>query len=163
MSDVIVLVDDEEMVLRALTRVLKGAGMAVWATTQPRQALEYLMTQPAPLAVISDHHMPEMTGLELLAEASIYAPYAARLLTTGSPSKQMLADAINHSHVHFYVEKPVSMPHLLELLGRVKTRQERLQPPPPKPIKAPGVRGDELYDAARYLSEGLMPHIKARG
>jgi CheY-like chemotaxis protein len=162
MSDVIVLVDDEEMVLRALSRVLKGAGMTVWATTQPRQALEYLMTQPQPLAVISDHHMPDMTGLELLAEASVYAPYAARLLTTGSPSKQMLADAINRSHVHFYVEKPVSMPHLLELLGRVKARHERQQPPPPKPVKAPGVRGDELYDAARYLSEGLLPHIKAR-
>lgn len=159
--DTILLVDDEEMVCRALMRVLKSAGLKVWATTDPKAALEYLSTQASPLAVISDHHMPEMTGLELLAEAATRAPHAARLLTTGSPTQQMLAEAINKSHVHFYVEKPVQMPHLLELMTRVVERQQRQKVSLPPPIKAPGVRGSELFDAALFLGTALnLPHIK---
>ncbi len=161
MADTIMLVDDEEMVCRALSRVLKSAGWTVWATTDPRAAIEWLRTQPAPMAVISDHHMPEITGLEVLAEAARCAPQATRLLTTGSPSHQMLADAINKSHVHFFVEKPVQMPHLLELMERVSQHQQRRQMPSLPPVRAPGVRGNELYEAARFLGDALqLPHIK---
>ncbi|HEY1099907.1 MAG TPA: response regulator [Myxococcota bacterium] len=152
----ILLVDDEALVCRALARVLKSAGWDVQATTDPKLAIEYLETQPPPLAVISDHHMPEVTGLDVLAAAAIRAPSTTRLLTTGSPTKQMLADAINKSHVHYYVEKPVQMPQLLELMRKIADHHEKRQAPAAKPIRAPGVRGDELYDAARFLGEAML-------
>jgi len=162
MPNSVLLVDDDEVLCRALQRVLKSAGMKVWTTTNPRAALEYLRTETAPMAILSDHHMPEMSGLELLAEAANLAPHSARLLTTGSPTQALLAEAINKSHVHFYLEKPVQTPHLLALMARVQERHRRQQVPRPLSVRSAKVSGDELYDATLFLGDALNLHrIKA--
>lgn len=151
MAETIVLVDDEPLIISSLTRVLKSAGFPVWGTTDPREALLYMKSNE-PLAIISDHFMPEMTGLELLAAARLQVPHAARLLTTGSPSMAMLSDAINKSHVHFFLEKPVAISPLIELLYRVvdvSHRQRVVVAPPVE--RAAAVDDDELYKAARFL------------
>jgi DNA-binding NtrC family response regulator len=151
MAKKIVLVDDEPLIVSSLTRVLKSAGLPVWGTTDPREALEYIKTNE-PLAIISDQFMPEMTGLELLAAARLRVPHSARLLTTGSPSMFMLSEAINKSHVHFFLEKPVAISPLIELLYRVvdvSHRQRAVVAPPVE--RASDIDDDELYEAARLF------------
>lgn len=150
----IVLVDDEPLVVSSWTRVLRAAGLPIWSTTSPLAAVKYLRTEAAPIAVVSDQHMPDICGLEVLAEAQKRAPSAARLLTTGNPSMKVLADAINRSHIHFYLEKPVSARQLVELLEGFARQRER-------PLRAQVVRGDapvvgdELFDAVVSLGHTL--------
>lgn len=150
----IVLVDDEPLVVSSWTRVLKAAGLPIWSTTSPHAAVKFLRNEPAPIAVISDQNMPDISGLEVLAEAHKRAPNAARLLTTGNPTMQVLAEAINRSHVHFYLEKPVSARQLVEVLERFARRGEM-------PVRAQVVHGsnpvvgDELFDAVVSLGRNL--------
>ncbi len=150
----IVLVDDEPIVVSSWTRVLKSAGLPIWSTTSPLAALKFLRDEAAPIAIISDQHMPDISGLELLAEAQRRAPNAARLLTTGNPTMKVLAEAINRSHIHFYLEKPVSAQQLVEVLERFARRGEA-------PVRAQVVHGrnpivgDELFEAVVSLGHTL--------
>lgn len=150
----IVLVDDDPLVVTSWTRVLKSAGLPIWSTTSPLAALKFLRDEAAPIAIISDQNMPQISGLELLAEAQKRAPNAARLLTTGNPTMKLLAEAINRSHIHFYLEKPVAARQLVEVLEHFARRGEA-------PVRAQVVHGsqpiigDELYQAAVSLGHAL--------
>jgi DNA-binding NtrC family response regulator len=63
----ILLVDDEEKIVRALARALRGAGHQVVETTDARQALRLLFERPFDVAIV-DNVMPETSGLELIRE-----------------------------------------------------------------------------------------------
>src|SRR5438093_13343511 len=63
----ILLVDDEEKILKALGRALRGAGHEVVETTNPRQALRLLFERPFDVLVV-DNIMPETSGLDLIRE-----------------------------------------------------------------------------------------------
>ena len=63
----ILVVDDDEMVRRALERAFKPSGHRVLAASGGAKALELLAIHEI-AAVISDYLMPEMTGLELMRE-----------------------------------------------------------------------------------------------
>ena len=61
----ILIVDDEENVCHALRRSLRKEGYELFFGNEPAQGLEVLKAQPVDM-VISDHLMPNMTGLEFL-------------------------------------------------------------------------------------------------
>lgn len=61
----ILIVDDEENVCHALRRSLRKEGFELFFGREPAEGLEVLKKQPMDM-VISDHLMPNMTGLEFL-------------------------------------------------------------------------------------------------
>src|SRR5437870_7390757 len=63
----ILLVDDEEKILKALGRALRDAGHQVVDTTDPRQAQRLLGERTFDLLIV-DNMMPELTGLDLIRE-----------------------------------------------------------------------------------------------
>ena len=63
----ILLVDDEEKILKALGRALRDAGHEVVDTTNARQAQRLLGERPFDVFVV-DNVMPEKSGLELIRE-----------------------------------------------------------------------------------------------
>src|SRR5436309_13271519 len=63
----ILLVDDEEKILKALGRALRAAGHEIVETTNPRQALRLLAERPFDVLVV-DNIMPETSGLDLIRE-----------------------------------------------------------------------------------------------
>ena len=80
----LLLVDDETHILSALRRALQREGYRILSATAPDEALRLLGSEPVD-AILSDHKMPGMSGLELLAAAASRRPAAARLLITGWP------------------------------------------------------------------------------
>ena len=78
----VLLVDDEDRILTALCRSLRREGYELVTAQTPREALKRLAEQSFD-AVLTDHKMPRMTGLELLAKVARLQPNAARLLITG--------------------------------------------------------------------------------
>ena len=78
----VLVVDDEERILTALRRSLRREGYELVLAATPREALEQLRAGSFD-AVLSDHKMPGMTGVELLAEVATLQPDAARVLITG--------------------------------------------------------------------------------
>ena len=78
----ILVVDDEVPIRLALTRVLGEGGYTVLGTDSGREALELFQQHPIDL-VISDHYMPEMSGIDLLKLVRVRHPHVVRILLTG--------------------------------------------------------------------------------
>jgi DNA-binding NtrC family response regulator len=78
----LLIVDDEPRILSALRRSLRREPFEVVAVETSREALHHLETLPVDI-ILSDHKMPGMTGVQLLAAASQLRPNAPRILITG--------------------------------------------------------------------------------
>jgi DNA-binding NtrC family response regulator len=63
----VLLVDDEERLVKNLARALAATGLEVTSTTSPREALRLLAQRSFDLLVV-DNRMPELSGLELIRE-----------------------------------------------------------------------------------------------
>jgi CheY-like chemotaxis protein len=70
-------------------------------------ALVAALPPSQPLAcVISDHRMPRMSGVELLAILRERQPLARRVMVTGYMDMDALVDAINRAEIYRFVAKP---------------------------------------------------------
>lgn len=79
---VLLIVDDEARILTALRRVLRSERYEILTAETPAEALRLLDERRVDL-VLSDHKMPSMSGLELLARVARKQPSAGRVLITG--------------------------------------------------------------------------------
>ncbi len=109
----ILLVDDEEMVLNALQRLLKNHEWEVLVAGSGAEALEIMAQQPIAL-IMTDQRMPEMTGLELLREIKTAYPDTVRMVLTGYAEMDVVVNAINQGEVYRFLTKPWKYEELLE-------------------------------------------------
>jgi response regulator RpfG family c-di-GMP phosphodiesterase len=82
----LLVVDDEARILSALRRSLRREGWRVLTAGTPAEALRLLDEEPID-AVLSDHKMPRMSGLDVLEAAARRRPNAARILISGWPDE----------------------------------------------------------------------------
>ena len=101
----ILLVDDEEGILKSLVRLLKELKVDLVTATGGEKALDIIKAQKISL-IISDQRMPGMTGVELLGKCRELAPDAIRILLTGYADIDATVDAINTGAVRYYLNKP---------------------------------------------------------
>ncbi|MFH1495662.1 MAG: EAL domain-containing protein [Pseudomonadota bacterium] len=102
---VLLLVDDEEGILNAITRVLHSEGYRILRANRPRAALDLLATHPVGV-IISDQRMPEMNGIELLRTVRKLHPDTVRIMLTAYADQQVIAAAINEGAVYKFIFKP---------------------------------------------------------
>jgi len=101
----ILVVDDEEPVRSALRHVLEADGYSIVEAEDGPTALELLKTTPIHL-VISDHVMPQMSGVDLLKLVRVRHPHVLRIILTGDPDPEIPVRSINESEVYRFVRKP---------------------------------------------------------
>ena len=82
----LLIVDDEARILSALQRALRREGWRVLTAGTPDEALRLLETEPVD-AILTDHKMPRMSGLDVLEVAARRRPAAVRLLISGWPDE----------------------------------------------------------------------------
>jgi CheY-like chemotaxis protein len=70
----ILLVDDEEPICRLLQATLELEGYHVLAATDPREALAIAERESECALLLTDVHMPHLTGLELAARVRALTP-----------------------------------------------------------------------------------------
>ncbi len=116
----LLLVDDEESQLKALTREISAQGRAtqgphplfeIAAAASPLQALE-LAAARCPDIVIADYAMPKMDGIALLNHLRSACPGCVRILMSGRADTGVLTDAINVAGVYHFIGKPWDAPVL---------------------------------------------------
>jgi CheY-like chemotaxis protein len=112
----VLLVDDEPQILLSLQRTLRGVGLELFTATTAKEALALLKGQPID-AVISDHDMPEMKGLELLQRIRISYPDVIRMLLTGRADVNLAIRALNEGAVHKFLLKPWDRIDLRGMVG----------------------------------------------
>jgi len=115
----LLIVDDEQHVLRILKLALERAGYLVDTCSNGADALEYLRQQK-PDALITDIQMPRMTGEELCRR--IEQDYPERrfpiFVITSRTEVEHRQWSARIDNLHF-IEKPVSMRNLLNQLHRL--------------------------------------------
>jgi len=103
---VVLLVDDEEMVVTSIKSFLTlETDYEVVAFTSPKEALGFVKDNRVDL-VISDYLMPDIDGIQFLAEIKETQPEATRVLLTGYADKENAIKAINDVGLYQYIEKP---------------------------------------------------------
>jgi two-component system sensor histidine kinase/response regulator len=119
----ILIVDDEESVIGALSEFLSLRGYEVETALNSRQALALIHEKPFSI-VISDLRMPGMSGVELLGQVMDVDPETVVVIMTGYASVQSAVDALKKG-AYDYVMKPFSM-HELEKTLRLGLEKRRL-------------------------------------
>jgi len=105
MSHAVLIVDDEESVLRAMKRLLRRDGYEIHLAASGPAALEILAEKEIAV-IICDQRMPGMTGAEVLAESVKLRPDAFRITVTGYADLQALQASVNEGGIHRFLLKP---------------------------------------------------------
>ncbi len=106
MKRTLLLVDDEENILRSVQRLLHGAGYEiVTAHNGEEEALRVMQKTPAQV-IVTDQRMPGMTGSELLAKIGELYPDTVRMMLSGYADFQAVITAINQGNIFKFITKP---------------------------------------------------------
>ncbi len=124
-SKTLLVVDDEPRILAALKEILERQGYHVVTVGDASHALA-LLRDRAFGVVISDHVMPDMTGLDFLVECQRIQPHATRVLVTAVLSLPTLVDAINKGEIYRFIAKPWLREELLATVRNAVNRHELL-------------------------------------
>jgi len=125
----IICVDDQREVLSAVLQDLEP--MNVWLNIEDcesaAEALDLMDELDANgecvALVVSDHVMPEKTGVELLTEISADSRFVhtKKVLLTGQATHSDTINAINSAGINRYFEKPWGTKELLECVRSLVT------------------------------------------
>jgi FixJ family two-component response regulator len=108
------IVDDEESVLKAIEETLVTLGAEVTCFVNPVECLERLLWQKCDL-LIADLKMPEMDGIELLANVKSRIPWVRVLVVTGYGDIPTAVRAVKAGAADF-IEKPLDKSTLLRVV-----------------------------------------------
>jgi DNA-binding NtrC family response regulator len=160
---IVLCVDDDPNMLAANARVLRLEPVQVVTTTSPREAIQILSATKVAV-LVSDFEMPEMSGVELCAEARRVAPDTIRILLTGRGTFDTAVSGINDGEIFKFLSKPV-MPDRLrkEVKAGIEKHRELASSHADRDATArraellreleaeyPGITERELDDQGRY-------------
>jgi DNA-binding response OmpR family regulator len=121
----ILIVDDEPVIRRFLTRVLEDAEYDVQVASNGQAALEALQQEHFDL-LLTDIKMDRMNGVELLRAARDLDDELAIILLTGHATIDSAVEAIRHGAVN-YLLKPVKNDELVDAIAAGLQRRAREQ------------------------------------
>jgi len=120
----ILLVDDEEKILKALGRALRAAGHEVIETASPRDA-QRLLAERAFDVMLVDNVMPQLSGLDLIREYVSSTPEGERpqiLMMTAHATVESAIEAMKLGALD-YLQKPFEIDELLVVVTRAIDHQ----------------------------------------
>jgi len=129
--DRVLIVDDDELILKALGRILESAGYEPRCYVGPDDALAAIESD-APVVIISDYMMPTMDGVTFLKQARSRFPGAVRILCTAAEDFRVALQAVNSGEVFRIISKPWHQQELLSTVNqaaeaaRLRRENERL-------------------------------------
>ncbi|MDH5573619.1 MAG: response regulator [Gammaproteobacteria bacterium] len=106
MERVLLLVDDEENILRSLRRVLRREGYQILLANSGAEGLRQLDAHPDVGVILSDQRMPEMTGVEFLSQVRETFPNIVRMVLSGYTDLNTVTEAINQGSIYKFLTKP---------------------------------------------------------
>jgi len=103
----ILLVDDEKNVIASLKRSLFDEPYRIFSAQDGEEALELLKKKRVQV-VVSDEHMPGMSGADFLAEVRNRYSDIIRIMLTGHAGLDTTMNAVNRGEIYRFFTKPWS-------------------------------------------------------
>jgi len=113
----VLVVDDEEPILRLVRTLLNLKSYRVRCASSSREALALMEEEPADV-LLTDHMMPGGTGLDLIDQVNRLYPDTVKILLTGVGDRDLYREAINRGAVFSLIEKPFHNQHFLETVEK---------------------------------------------
>ncbi len=165
---VLLAIDDDSDVLRAVERDLRhrySEHYRVLASDSGPGGLDLLRrvqrrNEPVALFLV-DYRMPQMNGIEFLAEALNLAPEAKRVLLTAYADTDAAIRAINDVKLNHYMMKPWDPPeqYLYPVLDDLLEDWQSNFRPPFEGIRVLGARwSPRSYDIREFLTRNHVPY-----
>lgn len=165
----IIIVDDDEQVLRAIQRDVRNKfreEYRVTATASANEALELVkelkLKNEAIALIISDHRMPEMEGIEFLEKAKNIYQEAKLILLTAYSDIEAAIKAINDVKLDHYLLKPWSPPEekLYPVMSDLLDEWQALYRPGREDIRIIGFQwSPKSHHLKEFLSGNLIPFV----
>ena len=115
MGEKILFVDDESPVLEGYQRLLHRE-FAVNTALGGHQGLAAIRANGPFAVIVSDMRMPEMNGIEFLAQVRQTAPDSVRMLLTGHAELDAAIEAVNKGNIFRFLTKPCNKPVLVDAI-----------------------------------------------
>ncbi|GFE59647.1 HD domain-containing phosphohydrolase [Geobacter sp. AOG2] len=112
----VLLVDDEENILKSLQRLLMEEEFELHTASSAEQGIATLKELDNVGLIISDQRMPGMNGSEFLQYCREAVPDAPRILLTGYSDISATIDAINKGGAYRYISKPWNDAELIQTI-----------------------------------------------
>ena len=165
---IIFSIDDDQQVLRAISRDLKtmyGKDYKIMSTTSAGEALDSLTDLKNSADVVAmfvcDQRMPEMEGVDFLKKAIKIFPDAKRVLLTAYSDTDAAIKAINDVQLDYYLMKPWNPPEekLYPALTDLLDDWQSHYVPNFKGIRVIGYQfSPESHTVKDYLASNLVPY-----
>ena len=115
-------VDADPAILSSLQALFRNAGYRVLVAENGSRALAVLDCESVDI-VISDMHLPEMSGLHFLQQVRERWPQPHRFLLTGQADASSIIAAINQGQASRYITKPWVADELLRIVAEALEQQ----------------------------------------
>ena len=153
----ILVVDDDEDILRLLTMRLHARGFRVTSVASAEQALAHLAVDP-PRVVISDIRLPGRDGLSLFEEVRSTRPTLPVILLTAHGNIPDAVDATSRG-VFGYLTKPFDSQVLLEKIDQALQLSAPSLPRDESAIPAPVGKLDDAWQAGMVYRSSCMADL----
>ena len=165
---IIFCIDDDQQVLRALTRDLKAQyrkEYKILSTSSASEAISSLLELKNKGETISlfiaDQRMPELDGVSFLIKATEFYPEAKRVLLTAYSDTDAAIKAINEVHLDYYLMKPWDPPEekLFPVIDDLLEEWQSNYRPDFKGIKVIGYQfSPKSHVVKEFLAGNLVPY-----
>ena len=153
----ILVVDDDEDILRLLTMRLHARGFRVTSVASAEQALAHLAVDP-PRVVVSDIRLPGRDGLSLFEEVRSTRPTLPVILLTAHGNIPDAVDATSRG-VFGYLTKPFDSQVLLEKIDQALQLSAPSLPRDESAIPAPVGKLDDAWQAGMVYRSSCMADL----
>ena len=120
----ILCIDDEQNVLRSLTRLFLDDPYEILTAPSAAEGLLILAQSGTVPVVISDYRMPGMNGVEFLGEVRKRWPDTVRIVLSGYADTGAIVSAINEGQIYRFVAKPLNDDELRVTVANALERYE---------------------------------------
>lgn len=112
-------VDDEPHITNAIERFCRNEGIGLLKASSASEALQ-IMEHEAVDLVLSDYHMPGMSGLELLCEVHHRWPHVTGFIVSGFLELPVIINAIEKGCIQGVLQKPWKREELKDLIDKAE-------------------------------------------
>ncbi|MDM8351127.1 EAL domain-containing protein, partial [Pseudomonas sp. sp1636] len=126
-AQTLLLLDDEENILRALTRVLRRDGYQVLTANRAQEAFALLAKHDVQV-ILSDQRMPEMNGTAFFSRVKDLYPDTIRIVLSGYTDLISVTDAINQGAIYKFLTKPWDDAQLRSTIAQAFQHYELTRP-----------------------------------
>jgi formate transporter len=121
MAEKMLIIDDDEIVLKSCRRIFEKEGFEVTTTETPQEGLK-LVTEKAFDVILVDWMMPGFDGMDVVEEIDKRSPNSAMVMVSGHPSVGRATEAMKRGAMD-YIPKPFKPQEIIEVVKRAVRRK----------------------------------------